>query len=692
MQTPPFFDRETSEMEYHARVLARAADRSLPLLERAKFLAIFTTLTDEFFRVRVAGLKAQRAAGVESLSRGGLTPTQLIDGLYERFRELLAEQRGIFDRELVPSLGKEGILLRTWADLDEAGRKQLSVDFRRRISPVLIPLAVGPAHPFPFISDLSLSVGVTLTDQRGPGFGRIKVPKMLGRFVQVDGDDGPVTVPLEEVIGAHAERLFPGRQVAGWHTFRVTRNADFDVEDIDVADLLHAVASELLGRRFGHAVRLEVDTEIPEVAQQLLVRELDLDEDAVFVQPRPLDLNSLWELYALDRPDLKHPPWDPVCVPEFTKASPFQALRNADVLVHHPYDSFTATAQRFIEQAADDPDVLALKQTLYRTSEDSPIVRALIRAAESGKQVAALVELKARFDEEANIRWAEQLESAGVHVVFGFIDLKTHSKTALVVRQDPDGEIRRYGHIGTGNYNPRTAKSYEDLGLFTADSALTEDLAELFNMLTTNGRQGSFQRLLVAPVDLKPRLLKLIEGQAHEDGRIVIKVNNLSHEEMIRGLYRASQNGAEIDLVVRSICCLRPGIEGLSERIRVRSIVGPFLEHSRIFRFGDPGDEATYLLGSADLMSRNLENRIEAVIPVDDPTLRSRLDVILDLCLQDTELAWGLGSDGAWRRIQPDGDRVEVQQALKDLARRRADAADCARGLGGPKTSPRLMG
>ncbi len=676
VETPPFFDREASELEYHARVLARAADGSLPLLERVKFLAIFTTLTDQFFRVRIAGLKEQRAAGIESLSPGGLTPAQLIDNLHERFRELLARQRELVDRQVLPALEEEGLLLRPWADLDDGARKRLSDDFRRRIAPVLTPLAVGPAHPFPFISDLSLSVGVTLADRHGSGFGRIKVPKMLGRFIRVNSDDGAVMVPIEEVIGAHAEEVFPGRQVTGWHTFRVTRNADYDVEDVDVEDLLQVVASELLDRRFGRAVRLEVDTETPETVQQLLMRELDLGNDEVFTQDRPLDLGSLSELYALDRDDLKSPTWDPVTPPEFATTDFFELMRDTDVLVHHPYESFAGTTQRFVEQAAADPDVLAIKQTLYRTSEDSPIVRTLIRAAESGKQVAAVVELQARFDEEANIGWAEQLESAGVHVVFGFIDLKTHSKTALVVRRDSDGQIRRYGHIGTGNYNPSTAKSYEDLGLFTGDPVLTRDMAELFNMLTTNGRQGSFQILLVAPVNLKPRLLELIDAQAHEGGRIVVKVNNLSDQDVITGLYQASQKGAEIDLIARSVCCLKPGIENLSERIRVRSIVGPFLEHSRIFRFGHPGEEATYLFGSGDLMPRNLENRVEAMAPVDQPELRSRLDLILDLCLQDTELAWKLGSDGSWRQIESDGDSVNVQQALKDAARRRADAPD----------------
>jgi polyphosphate kinase len=690
MEPLPLFDREASELEYHARVLARAADDALPLLERARFIGLFTQLTDEFFRVRVAGLTEQRTAGVKSLSRGGHTPAEQIEGLHQRFRELLSDQRAILIDQVLPALAAAGIHLRSWDDLEPETRSRLTKEFERRIKPVLTPLAVGPAHPFPFISDLSLSLGVTLADGHGPpagagdpgldavdasgpGFGRVKVPGMLDRLVPAACEDGTAMVPIEDVIGGNVDQVFPGRKVTGWHTFRVTRNADYNLESVDVDDLLEVVASEVGDRRFGHAVRLEVDTDTPDEVTSLLISELGIGEDDVFRQPRPLDLGRMTELHDLDRPDLKEPGWDGIVPPEFAGTDLFEVIHDRDVLVQVPYDSFAATTQSFIQRAADDPDVLALKQTLYRTSEDSPIVRALIRAAESDKQVAALVELKARFDEEANIRWAEELESAGVHVVFGFVDLKTHSKAALVVRRDPDGELRRYGHIATGNYNPKTAKSYEDLGLFTADPVLTEDVAEMFNMLTTNGREGRCGRLLVGPNHLKARLIELIDEQAHDQGRITIKANNLSHEEIIERLYAASQAGAEIDLIIRSICCLRPGIEGVSEGIRVRSIVGQLLEHSRIFRFGDPAGDATYLIGSADLMPRNLENRVEAMAPVDDPDLRGRLDEILDLCLRDTELAWELGPDGSWERVKAAGDPLNVQEALKSAACRRLE-------------------
>jgi polyphosphate kinase len=656
----PLFDREASELEYHARVLARAADQGLPLLERVRFLAIFTRLTDEFYRVRVATLAEDGGAD------------DLVASLHRRFRDLLADQRSLLVDELLPALADEGLRLLAWSDLGEAARAELSRDFERRIKPVLTPLAVGPAHPFPFISDLSLSIGVTLSDGRGPGFGRLKVPPALGRFLSVDDADGTALVAIEEVIAGHVDEVFPGREVTGWHTFRVTRNADYEVDRIGVEDLLEVVAAEVVDRRFGRAVRLEVDTETPNEVCRMLIRELDLGEIAVFHQPRPLDLGALNDLYGLGGEDLRAPAWEPVTPENFDVPDLFAMIRNDDALVHVPYESFAATTQRFIELAADDPNVLALKQTLYRTSEDSEIVRALIRAAEAGKQVTALVELKARFDEKANIAWAEELESAGVHVVFGFVDLKTHSKTALVVRAEEDGQIRRYGHIATGNYNPSTAGSYEDLGLFTADPVLTEDLAELFNMLTTNSREAGFKELLVAPVGLADRLAQLIDEQASPGGRITIKVNHLSHEPTIERLYAASQQGAEIDLIVRSICRLRPGVPGLSERIRVRSIVGRFLEHSRIYRFGDRSGDATYLLGSADLMPRNLEHRVEAVVPVTVPALRQRLDTILDLCLQDTELAWELDPDGAWRRTGSDGDRLNLQETLSQEARERA--------------------
>ncbi|MDX1619585.1 MAG: polyphosphate kinase 1 [Nitriliruptorales bacterium] len=675
--TPPvehdrrFFDRQASELEYHYRVLQMATDADQPLLDRARFLGFFTLLTDEFFRVRVAGLKEQAAAGVSELSRGGNTPKEQIGSLQDRFRELTAFQRRMWDEDVGPALATEGIELATWSDLSSEQRKALTDTFEERIFPVLTPLAFGPAHPFPFISDLSLSVGVTLSStDGGPGFARIKVPPLIDRLVEAPDDDRTLMVPVEEVIGAHLDRLFPGREIEGWHTFRVTRNADYDVEDVDVEDLLDAVASEILERRFGRVVRLELDDRVPDHIRSLLQRELDVSDDAVLTSPAPLDLSILGDLYDLDRPDLKRPAWQAVDPPELTDKDLFGRIRKQDVLVQHPYDSFASSTQRFIERAASDPRVLAIKQTLYRTSGDSPIVHALVRAAEEGKQVVALVELKARFDEEANIAWAGHLEEAGVHVVYGFVELKTHTKTALVVRNDEDGHLRRYGHIATGNYNPSTAKAYEDIGVFTADPDLTADLSELFNMLTGHSRQANFRRLLVAPAGLKQRILELIQEQAHPDGRIVIKVNNLSHNEVIEALYDASNAGAEIALLVRSICCLRPDVPGLSENIRVRSVVGPFLEHSRIFRFGHEPAEGAYLVGSADLMPRNLENRVEAVTPVDDPELRARLDEILDLSLRDEALSWTLASSGSWIRV-PKQNGFNVQEELRRLARER---------------------
>jgi polyphosphate kinase len=577
--------------------------------------------------------------------------------------------------EIAPSLAAEGIRIVGWDDLEDDDHKRLEEVFEERIFPVLTPLAVGPAHPFPFISDLSLSLGVLLgTADGGPGFARVKVPPLLDRLVRVDPDseEGPTRfVLVEEVVGAHLHRLFPGRDVRGWHLFRVTRNADYEVEDVDVEDLLDAIASEIIERRFGRVVRLELDDRVPDHVRRLLQKELQVSDEEVVVTPGPLDLGMLAELHGLDRPDLKRSAWQPVDVRALKTSDVFARLRDGDVLVHHPYESFATTTQHFTELAADDPRVLAIKQTLYRTSGDSPIVHALIRAAGEGKQVVALVELKARFDEEANIAWARKLEEAGVHVVYGFVALKTHTKTALVVREDEDGRIRRYGHIATGNYNPKTARTYEDLGLFTADPALTSDLGELFNMLTGHSRDLRPDRLLIAPTTLRPRLLELIRSQAHEGGRIVAKANHLSHNEIINALYEASQAGCDIDLILRTICCLRPGIPGLSETIRVKSVVGPFLEHSRIYRFGHDPAPGAFLIGSADLMPRNLDNRVEAVTPVDDPALRDRLDEILDLLLADEALSWRLSADGTWEKLP---GSANAQQRLRELATERAHA------------------
>lgn len=661
---PRYVDRQASELAYQARVLAMATDPRQPLLERVRFCAFFTTLTDEFFRVRVAGLKDQQVAGVDSRSRGGRTPAQEVRALQDRFRDLTARQRGIWQDQLRPALADEGIVLVAWDDLDDDEQAHLTDVFDDRIFPVLTPLAVGPAHPFPFISDLSLSIGVLLDpDDGGPGFARVKVPGLLERFVAVDDGEPHRMVWVEEVIGAHLDRLFPGRQPLACHVFRVTRNADYDVEDVEVDDLLETVATEIQERRFGRALRLEVDEGMPADLRRFLADELGLSDEEVFAVPTPLDLGALDALYDLDRPDLRHPVRIPVDAPVFADDDLFGALRDHDVLVQHPYESFTTSTLRFLERAAVDPRVLAIKQTLYRTSGDSPVVEAIIRAADEGKQVAVLVELKARFDEAANIEWARELEEAGVHVVFGFVDLKTHTKTLLVVREDPDGVIRRYGHLATGNYNPSTARAYEDLGLFTADEALTDDLGQLFNMLTGQSRDLQPARLLVAPSTLRPRLVELIRSQAHADGRIVIKVNHLSHVEVIEALYHAARAGADIDLVVRTICCLRPDVPGLSPGLRVRSVVGPILEHSRIYRFGHDPEPGAYLLGSADLMPRNLDNRVEAVAPVDDPDLRARLDEVLEALLADEALSWCLDGDGLWTRV--DGDR----NAQEDLAR-----------------------
>ncbi len=670
-----YLDREASELEYHARVLQMATRLELPVLERLRFLAIFTTLTDEFFRVRVAGLKEQEAAGVAELSRAGHTPSEQIDHLRTRFRELVAEQRRLLEEQLLPSLAVEGIRFVAWNDLTASRRDDLSARFEEEVLPVLTPLAVGPAHPFPFISDLSLSLGVVLQrpGDAGESFARVKVPALLGRFVSVEHDGEMQLLPLEEVIGAHLDRLFPDVRIVDWHTFRVTRNADYEMEDIDVEDLLDAVAEEILGRRFGRVVRLEAEPGLPDSILDTLVTEMGIAREDVYRVPAPLDLTAMWDLADLDRPDLKLPSWDPVPVAEFADTGEdlgalFRRLRGKDVLVHHPYESFTGSVETLIRAAAADPRVIAMKQTLYRTSGDSRIMQSIIRAAERGKQAVVLVELKARFDEEANIAWARRLEEVGAHVVYGFVGLKTHTKTALIVRRDEDGKVRRYGHIATGNYNAKTATSYEDLGLFTSDEDLTADLGELFNQLTGQTTRDNYRKLLVAPVSLKRRLVELIGEQAHPGGRIVVKINNLSHNQVIDALYDASQQGAEIDLIIRSICCLRPGVPGLSENIRVRSVVGRWLEHSRIFRFGHGPDDGTYLIGSADLMGRNLDHRVEAVTPVEDPGLRARLDELLDLYLRDDHYAWTLDGEGAWCRVRAEGDGTNVQQTLMEWA------------------------
>ena len=686
-----YLNRELSWLDFNARVLSLADRPDVPLLERAKFLAIFSTNLDEFFQVRVAGLKDQEAAGLGgNVSIEGTSPAQQLAAIRSRVEDLLAHQDRIFLHEVVPALAEAGIRLSNWEELDEEDTAWLISEFEQRIYPVLTPLAVDPSHPFPYISNLSLSLAVMVRDpdtgQRR--FARVKVPDLLPRFVVLP--DGERFVPLEQVIAARLSSLFPGMEIESHHPFRVTRNADLTLEEEEADDLLAAVEVELRRRRFGRAVRLELPGGVDAEIVTLLQRELDLEDEDLYVTDAPLDLSGLWNVWSLPRPDLKDKPWK--SVPPLHASNDeepldvFARIRAGDVLVHHPYDSFTDSVAAFIRQAATDPAVLTIKQTLYRTSSDSPIIAALIRAAEAGKQVAALVELKARFDEQANVAWARALEQVGVHVVYGMVGLKTHTKTALVVRQEPQG-IRRYCHIGTGNYNEQTARIYEDIGLLTCDPEIGADLTRLFNYLTGYGRQERFRKLVVAPGRLRPTLASLIrrEADAGADGRIVLKMNSLVDSDMIDALYDASASGVDIDLVIRGICCLRPGVPGLSDRIRVRSIVGRYLEHSRVFYFanGDGPGRPAYYIGSADLMPRNLDRRVEAVVPVKDAALQQRLQEVLDVNLADDVLAWRLLPDGSWRKV-PTVVGVNTHEVLQDRARQRnrRQEADVVRARG----------
>jgi len=649
-----FINRELSWLDFNERVLAQAADPTLPVLERAKFLAIFANNLDEFYQVRVAGLKDQVAAGLASLVPDGATPSEQLRAIRVRVEELVAQQTKLFHSEIAPGLEEVGIRFSDWRTLDDDDREHLVEIFNERIFPVLTPLAVDPAHPFPYISNLSLNLAVVVLDPRSnsPHFARVKVPPILPRFVVMP--DGERFVPLEQVIAAHLDQLFPGMEIIDHYPFRVTRNADVNVEEEEAGDLLAAVENELSRRRFRQVVRLEVETGMSSEILGLLTRELEITSDEIIVTDGPLDLAGLWSLYELDRPELKYDAWLGITPPRFGPGSDvFAAIRDGDILLHHPYDAFGTTVEAFIAQAARDPSVLAIKQTLYRTSgPDSPILRSLIAAAEEGKQAVVLVEVKARWDEEANIGWARALEETGVHVVYGLVGLKTHCKIALVVREE-QGHIRRYVHIGTGNYNHRTARQYEDLGLLTCDPDIGADVSELFNFLTGYSHQHDYRRLLVAPVALRREMLELIRREADAgDGRIVMKMNSLVDAEIIDALYEAARVGVDIDLIVRGICCLRPGVDGLSERIRVRSIVGRYLEHARIYRFGSEARGVDYFFGSADLMPRNLSRRVEALAPVTDPALQAQLEDILRVNLADDALAWTLDADGRWRRVE----------------------------------------
>jgi polyphosphate kinase len=666
-----YLNRELSWLDFNERVLALAEDANLPLLERAKFLSIFAENLDEFYMVRVAGLKRREETGLSVRSADGLSPREQLVRIAMRTQDLVSEHAHVFLDEVRPGLEKHAIRIVNWADLDDPDRQRLSAYFSDQVFPVLTPLAVDPAHPFPYISGLSLNLAVTVRDPdtHTERFARVKVPNNVPRLVRVEArrsSDRATFLPVEELIAAHLSELFPGMEITAHHLFRITRNADLEVEEDRDEDLLQALERELARRRFGPPVRLEVADDMSEHVLELLLREMEVHPDDVVVVPGLLDLSCLWELYGLGAAELKEEPFIPATHPAFgegeTPKSVFATLREGDVLVHHPYDSFSTSVQRFIEQAAADPNVLAIKQTLYRTSGDSPIVDALIDAAEAGKQVVALVEIKARFDEQANIKWARTLERAGVHVVYGLVGLKTHCKIAMVVRQEGP-TIRRYCHIGTGNYNPKTARLYEDLGLLTVEPRVGADLTDLFNSLTGYARPQAYDTLMVAPYGVRRGIVARIETEiehalAGRPAGIRVKLNALVDEQVIDALYRASRAGVPVDAVVRSICALTPGREGLSENIRVRSILGRFLEHSRVIHFVG-ADE--YWIGSADLMHRNLDRRVEALVQVTDPRLTAQLDRMFASALHPLTRCWVLNPDSTW---QPSPAPAEIANGV----------------------------
>lgn len=705
-----FAERELSWLAFNERVLELAEDTSLPLLERVRFLAIFASNLDEFFMVRVAGLKRRIATGIAVQTASGMGPRQVLEAISDGAHRLMKRHAKVFRSDVQPALAAEAITIVHWDELEQREQERLHKFFRKQIFPVLTPLAVDPAHPFPYISGLSLNLAVVVANPLTgkEHFARVKVPPLLPRFIAVDDRGRPSAptptqkggtqtsfVPLEEVIAQHLDHLFPGMEVREHHTFRVTRNEDVEVEEDDAENLLQAMEKELLRRRFGPPVRLELTEGISARIRELLVRELDVVEDEVYTLPGPLDLTGLNVIADIDRPDLHYPPFVPTThrqLAEVESATPgdvLAAIRERDILLHHPYDSFSTSVQTFLEQAAADPKVLAIKQTLYRTSGDSPIVDALIDAAEAGKQVLALVEIKARFDEQANISWARKLEEAGVHVVYGIVGLKTHCKLSLVVRQEADG-LRRYCHVGTGNYHPKTARMYTDHGLLTCDRDVGQDLTRLFNQLSGYAPQSKFHRLLVAPRSVRAGLIERIDreaaaARAGHEAWVKLKVNSAVDEDTIDALYRASQAGAKVDLVVRGICALRPGVPGLSENIRVRSILGRFLEHSRIFAFAnsagpaigegpDAGPEV--FIGSADLMHRNLDRRVEALVRIADEAQVAELLELMEASMSDRTSTWHLGPDATWTRhaVGDDGERlVDLQTQLVRRHRRRPE-------------------
>ncbi|QXT62378.1 RNA degradosome polyphosphate kinase [Tessaracoccus palaemonis] len=677
LPTDRYLDREQSWLDFNNRVLDLAKDAGrIPLIERAKFLAIFSSNLDEFFMVRVAGLKRRIAAGVAVPTVTGKMPGELHAELLESVRTLVTEQSRVFQQEVRPALAAEGIEILAWDQLTAAEKDRMRALFAERIFPVLTPLAVDPSHPFPYISGLSISLAILL---RNPAtgarqFARVKVPSILARFVRLA--EGRY-LPLEEIIARHLGQLFTGMQVLASTTFRVTRNEDIEVEEDDAENLLFALEKELLRRKVGRPpVRLEVEEGIDDEMLAMLTAELDVRDDEVFRMQGPLDLSGLFALADSTREDLKYPNFLPITHPDLAQvesarpADMFKALKLRDVLVQHPYDSFATSVQRFIEQAAADPSVLAIKQTLYRTSGDSPIVDALIEAAQAGKQVLAIVEIKARFDEQNNIGWARKLEQYGVHVVYGMIGLKTHCKLAMVVREESDGNLRRYAHIGTGNYNPKTARMYEDMGLLTSNPIITDDVARLFNHLSGMTQETHYRRLLVAPHGIRNGLLNYIDAEIdnHLAGRpagVKIKVNSMVDEAIIDGLYRASQAGVPVDVWVRGICTIRPGVPGLSENIRVRSILGRFLEHSRVFWFAGGGTPMVGI-GSADMMHRNLDRRVEAIVSLNNPAHIRQIEDLFERAFSDETVRWEL-HDSQWsaHTVRDDGEPLtDLQEWL----------------------------
>ena len=677
-------NRELSFIDVCARVLELGGDVSLPLLERVKFLAISSSMVDEFFMIRVAGLMGQEASGISVRSPDGRTPQEALNEIRKRVIDLSAQQSRLWARELSPLLAERGIVISNVDDCTQGERDELASIFDREIFPILTPLAVGPGQPFPYISALSLSLAVFVVDPETAEqrFARVKIPEGMPRFVEV-GKRG-LFVPLERVIAHFLPWLFPQMEIAERAVFRVTRDADFEVSD-EADDLLEAVELELRRRRFGDGVRLEVSSSASKAMVERLKAGLGVGNDQVYTVSGLLDLSEVSQISSLDRPELKDEPWVPIVPPRFANASSasemFAEIARGDLLVQQPYESFKGTFEAFVQQAARDPDVIAIKATVYRTSDESPLVPALIEASEDGKQSVCLVEIKARGDERRNIEWSRALERAGVHVVYGFANLKIHVKATLIVRRE-GGTLRRYVHVGTGNYHAANARTYEDFGLFTADEDIAADVADLFNYLTGFGKPQEFRKVIVAPFELRSRLIEEIRKvakavSAGKPGRIRIKVNALTHPAIIDELYAASQAGVEIDLLVRALCSLRPGVKKMSENIRVRSVLGRFLEHSRIFNF-ERGDDSLYFIGSADLMPRNLDNRLELVVPVEDRRLCNRLGSTIDALLEDNASAWELGSDGIWKRIgTKKGERAKPGQVMlmRSAARRRAAAA-----------------